>query len=91
MRLRFDRDQRPNAEDDGTVTMLNGYRAFVQPKEDNEWSCLVQVVYRSYTDQDGRTAIETVRVVVEGSRPMRQKCQMATDLARSATTRLRGP
>ncbi|MEQ4723549.1 serine/threonine-protein kinase [Nonomuraea sp. B19D2] len=91
VRLRFDRGQRPNAEDDGTVTMLNGYRAFVQPKEDNEWSCLVQVVYRAYTDQDGRTAVETVRVVVEGSRPMRQKCQMATGLARSATTRLRGP
>lgn len=47
------------------------------------------IVHRTYADPDGRTAAETVRLLVHGSRPMTRLCTMATDLARAASTRLR--
>ncbi|WP_433436498.1 serine/threonine-protein kinase [Nonomuraea sp. CA-141351] len=88
--LRFDRESLRNTEDDGTPTRVNGYRAFVTPKGEGGGTCLLQVVYRSYADQRGKTAVEKVRIVVGGSRPMDRLCRMATDLARSATAQLRG-
>jgi hypothetical protein len=86
--LTFDRDQPPTA-DDGTATRINGYRAFLQPEGDGDRTCLLQVVYRPYIDQNGQTAVEKVRIVVGGSRPMHRLCEMATALARSATSELR--
>ncbi|MFI9838114.1 protein kinase [Nonomuraea sp. NPDC051941] len=86
--LDFDRDQPPTAED-GTATRINGYRAFVRPDRE-ERTCELEVVFRPYTDQDGRTAVEEVLLVVGGSRPMDRLCGMATALARSATAELRG-
>jgi hypothetical protein len=87
--LRFDRGLPPTAED-GTATRINGYRAVIEPAGEGGRTCLVQVVYRSYTDQNGRTAAEKVRLVVSGSRPVDRLCRMATTLADSATDTLRG-
>ncbi|MFI9848037.1 serine/threonine-protein kinase [Nonomuraea sp. NPDC051941] len=88
--LQFDRELLRNTEDDGTPTRVNGYRAFVTPKGEGGGTCLLQVVYRSYTDQRGETAVEKVRIVVDGSLPTDRLCRMATDLARSAAAQLRG-
>ncbi|MEQ4725611.1 serine/threonine-protein kinase [Nonomuraea sp. B19D2] len=88
--LQFDRELRRNTEDDGTPTRVNGYRAFVTPKGEGGGTCLLQVIYRSYADQRGESAVEKVRIVVGGSRPTDRLCRMATDLARSATAQLRG-
>ncbi|MFI7638856.1 DUF3558 family protein [Nonomuraea sp. NPDC049400] len=88
--LQFDRELRRNTEDDGTPIRVNGYRAFVTPKGEGGGTCLLQVIYRSYADQRGESAVEKVRIVVGGSRPTDRLCRMATDLARSATAQLRG-
>ncbi|MEO3870044.1 serine/threonine-protein kinase [Nonomuraea sp. B12E4] len=85
--LRFDRGQPPDASD-GTATRLNGFRAVIEPAGEGDDTCLVQVVYRSYSDQHGETAVETVRLLVGGSRPMDRLCRMATELAGSATAGL---
>ncbi|PZG49789.1 hypothetical protein C1I98_11420 [Spongiactinospora gelatinilytica] len=87
--LRFDRDQPPSAGDDGTPARFNDYPAFVEAEGDGEETCLVQVVYRSYTDDRGRIAVEKVRLAVGGSRPTDRLCQMARGLAGPATARLR--
>ncbi|MEU6721371.1 serine/threonine-protein kinase [Nonomuraea sp. NPDC046802] len=87
--LNFDRDQPPSAEEDGTAKRLNGYPVFVRPKGEGDETCLIQAVYRAYTDGGGQTAVEKVRIVVGGSRPMDRLCRMATALAGSATAQLR--
>ncbi|MFI7125222.1 serine/threonine-protein kinase [Nonomuraea sp. NPDC050153] len=86
--LSYDRGRPPNAED-GTVTRMNGYRAFVRPDREDR-TCELEVIFRAYADQNGQTAVEKVLLVVGGSRPVGRLCGMATALARSATAELRG-
>ncbi|MEV0312528.1 serine/threonine-protein kinase [Nonomuraea fuscirosea] len=85
--LRFDRGPRPDAAG-GTATRLNGRPAFVKPEDEGDETCLVLIVHRTYADPHGRTAAETVRLLVHGSRPVPRLCAMATDLARAVSTRL---
>ncbi|MEV5888983.1 serine/threonine-protein kinase [Nonomuraea fuscirosea] len=85
--LRFDRGPEPDASG-GTATLLNGLPAFVKPEDEGDETCLVLIVHRTYADPHGRTAAETVRLLVHGSRPMPRLCAMATDLARAVATRL---
>lgn len=85
--LRFDRGPEPDAAG-GTATRLNGRPAFVKPEDEGDETCLVLIVHRTYADPHGRTAAETVRLLVHGSRPVPRLCAMATDLARAVSTRL---
>ncbi|MEV0998133.1 serine/threonine-protein kinase [Nonomuraea sp. NPDC050202] len=85
--LTFDRGEPPDAAG-GTSTRLNGRPAYVRPAGEGEETCLVQVVHRTYPDVHGRTAAETLRILVGGSRPTERLCRMATHLADAATARL---
>ncbi|MFB4271701.1 protein kinase [Nonomuraea sp. GTA35] len=85
--LTFDRGEPPDAAG-GTSTRLNGRPAYVRPVGEGEETCLVQVVHRTYPDVHGRTAAETLRILVGGSRPTERLCRMATHLADAATARL---
>lgn len=87
--LTFDRGQSPTVEEDGDLTKLDGYDSFVQSEGEGEETCLVQVVYRSYADQNRKKAVEKLSLVVSGSRSPDQLCESATDLARSAAAELR--
>ncbi|MFI6299050.1 protein kinase [Nonomuraea sp. NPDC050790] len=84
--VRFDQGQPPNAAD-GSETRLNGYRTILRPEAEGDDSCLAQLVYRTYTNQDGRAA-ETVNVLVSGARSADQLCQLARRLTASAAARL---
>ncbi|WP_237103738.1 hypothetical protein, partial [Nonomuraea sp. MG754425] len=85
--LRFDQGRPPDATG-GAATRLSGLRAYVRPEAEGHETCLAQIVYRTYGDRHGRRAAETVRVLVGGSRPMRELCRMATGLAGAAASRL---
>ncbi|QKV96755.1 serine/threonine protein kinase [Streptomyces sp. NA02950] len=80
--LRFDRGQPLDAED-GTPALFSGCHAFVEPG-DGEGTCPARVVYRSYADQDGQKAVETLHRVVAGDSSADTLCTMARKLARSA-------
>ncbi|MFD0472529.1 hypothetical protein ACFQ0B_32720 [Nonomuraea thailandensis] len=86
--LTFDRGGPPDAAG-GTSTRLNGLPAYIRPASEGDGACLVQVVHRTYADVHGRTAAETLLVLVGGSRPAERLCRMATHLAGAATARLR--
>ncbi|MFF5720871.1 serine/threonine-protein kinase [Streptomyces buecherae] len=75
----------------GRNTQLGGRQAVVEPKADGPESCRVRVVYRPYTDQNGRRATEHVHLVVRGPQPVNELCTMATDLATSAADELPPP
>lgn len=85
--LTFDRGPAPNAEG-GTSTRLHGFPAFVRPEAEGEGTCLVNIVYRTYTDVHSQTAAETLLMLVGGSRPVDRLCRMATALAGSAAAEL---
>ncbi|MGW7349751.1 protein kinase domain-containing protein [Streptomyces sp. NPDC054784] len=88
--VRFDRGP-PLGAEDGTPDRFGGYRAFVEPEGEDDDSCLVRVVYRTYADQGGRSAVEVLHLVLGGSRPMGELCRMGGDLARGAAAELRSP
>lgn len=85
--LTFDRGRPPDAAG-GTSTRLNGLPAYIRPAAEGDETCLVQVVYRTYTDVRSQTAAETLLLLVGGSRPTERLCRMATHLAGAATARL---
>lgn len=88
VQLRFDRGE-PLTADDGTATRLGGHRAFIAPpNEEGDHTSLVTVVHRTYTGQHGEQQVETVEVVVGGSRTDAQLRTMATQLAAAAATQL---
>ncbi|GLF93169.1 caspase family protein [Streptomyces yaizuensis] len=87
--LRFDRGT-PLDGAEGALTRIAGRTAVVQPGGEGEDTCLIRFVHRSYDDQDGNTAVETVNVTVGGDRPEEALCRTATTLATSAAGRL-GP
>ncbi|WP_433337643.1 serine/threonine-protein kinase [Spirillospora sp. CA-294931] len=87
VQLRFDRGEPPSPED-GTNIRIKGRRAHVEPEGDGEGTCLVLVMHRSYTDEDGDTAVEMLHLVTAGKSPAKQLCVMATRLAESATASL---
>ncbi|MEU8827610.1 serine/threonine-protein kinase [Streptomyces sp. NPDC048636] len=86
--LRFDRGQ-PLDGEDGTPTLFSGYRAFVEPEGEGEGTCLARVVYRSYADQHGQKAVETLNLVVAGDSAADELCTTARKLTRSAAAVLR--
>ncbi|MEV4093913.1 hypothetical protein [Streptosporangium saharense] len=86
--LHFDQGQLSDATE-GTPVGLNGYRAFVNRWADGERACLTRVLYRSYTRESGGEVAETLWVLADGSLPMDRLCRTSTELARSATARLR--
>ncbi|MFE0145824.1 serine/threonine-protein kinase [Nonomuraea sp. NPDC059007] len=87
--VRFDQGPPPNSAN-GSATIVNGYRTILRPEADGDESCLAQLVYRTYHDQDGRAA-ETVNLLVTGSRSADQLCQLARRLTASAAARLPHP
>ncbi|MFI9560028.1 serine/threonine-protein kinase [Nonomuraea endophytica] len=88
--VRFDQGPPPNPAN-GSATVVNGYRTILRPETDgDDRSCLAQLVYRTYHDEDGRAA-ETVNLLVSGSRSADQLCQLARRLTASAAARLPHP
>ncbi|GAA4225384.1 hypothetical protein GCM10022254_07200 [Actinomadura meridiana] len=87
LHLRFDRGQ-PLSAEDGSPTVLRGHRAFVEPDAEGNGTCLVRVVHRTYSDQNGDKAIEMLYLVLEGDSPTQRLCTMATTLAGSAAAQL---
>lgn len=87
--VRFDQGPPPNSAN-GSATIVNGYRTILRPEAEGDESCLAQLVYRTYHDDDGRAA-ETVNLLVTGSRPADQLCQFARRLTASAAARLPHP
>ncbi len=77
----------PLDETDGTPTDFAGRPGAVLAREGNCW---VQFVQRSYTAADG-DRVETVWVTYWGSEPGDQLCQTATNIARTAASRLPPP
>lgn len=86
--LAFDRGEPPTA-DDGASTRLGGHRAFVAPPDaDGAQTALVEVVYRTYTGDQGARLAETFELEVSGSGGDASLRTMATRLATSAAARL---
>ncbi|MFJ2958532.1 serine/threonine-protein kinase [Streptomyces sp. NPDC087270] len=86
--LAFDRGEPPTA-DDGTSTRLGGHRAFVAPPDsDGDHTAVVEVVYRTYTDDHGDRLAETFELEVSGSGGDARLRSMATRLAAAAAARL---
>jgi hypothetical protein len=86
--LRFDRGE-PLTAADGTPTRLGGHRAFIAPpNEEGDDTALVTVVQGTYTGQNGEQQVETMELVVGGSRSAAQLRTMATELAASAASQL---
>ncbi|MFD9959918.1 serine/threonine-protein kinase [Amycolatopsis sp. NPDC058986] len=73
----------------GGPTQLSGHQAYVDSSDEGgTGTCTVLVVHRAYADQRGRKAVELVKVEVEGRKPGKDFCQMATDVGRAAATAL---
>ncbi|WP_131737976.1 serine/threonine-protein kinase [Actinomadura roseirufa] len=87
VKLRFDQGQ-PLGSRDGRPTRLGGYRAFVEPGGDGDGSCLVRVVYRTFTADEDQKIVEVVHLVVEGDDPVGRMCSLGTDLAGEAAAAL---
>ncbi|WP_066950353.1 caspase, EACC1-associated type [Streptomyces lushanensis] len=85
--LRFDRG-RPLTSDDGSITRIGGRQAIVQPRAEGTDTCLVRVVHRSYGDQNGDPAIETLNLTVGGDPSQAELRKFATELATAAVQRL---
>ncbi|QKW06336.1 serine/threonine protein kinase [Streptomyces sp. NA04227] len=85
--LRFDRGPAPSAED-GTPTRIGGRDAVVEPEGEGEETCRVRVVHRSYRDDHGESAVETVNLTVGGEDDPARLRQLATELAHSAVGEL---
>ncbi|MEO3977859.1 caspase family protein [Streptomyces sp. CAU 1734] len=85
--VRFDRGQPPTGRD-GALTGIGGRQAVVQPEGEGEDTCLIRVVHRSYTDQEGNTAVETVNITVGGDPSPGALRRMATRLAGSVVAAL---
>jgi hypothetical protein len=84
----FDRGQ-PKTAADGTPTQLGGHRAYIAPPDyEGDNTALVWVVHRSFTGVNDQDEIETVNVVVGGSRTDQQLRSMATELATAAAKQL---
>lgn len=86
--LRFDRG-RPLDGEDGTPALFRGYHAFVEPEGDGDGTCLARLVYRSYVDENGEKAVETLHLVVAGESAPDELCATARQLTRSAAAALR--
>jgi hypothetical protein len=87
--LRFDQNPSLAAPGDGTRMTLGGYTAYVQPGGDGGNDCVVQVPYRSFTDEDtGQPAVEVAKLVVAGSQPSADLCKPAEYLAAAAMSKL---
>jgi hypothetical protein len=88
VQLRFDRGE-PLTADDGTPTRLGGHSAFIAPpNEEGDHTSLVTILHRTYTGQHGEQQVETLELVVGGSRTDAQLRTMATQLAAAAAAQL---
>jgi hypothetical protein len=85
--VRFDRNQ-PLTAADGRPVKLAGRDAFVQPDGYGDKTCQVQVVHRQYTGADTQPKLEILLVVLSGSQPPNQLCDLATKLAAPAAANL---
>ncbi|HEY3682209.1 MAG TPA: serine/threonine-protein kinase [Streptosporangiaceae bacterium] len=88
VRLRFDRNTPLTAGEDGKAARFHGRAGFVQKNGDGDHTCLVQVVYDTYTDTGGDPVDAIVYLVVEGSAKMTTLCGHAKALAGDAAARL---
>ncbi len=88
LRLIFDRNQ-PLTADDGTPETLAGHTVFVQ--SDGGYgltACLARVVHRDYTTALSTPAVELALVVIDGTEPAEQRCQLAIDVATAVAAHL---
>jgi hypothetical protein len=83
LRILFDQSP-PLTVDAGTPTQLSGHAAFVKADDYQDRSCAVKMVYRPFSDQSGRPAVEVLVVVVSGKRPGKEFCPMAINFAKAA-------
>ncbi|WP_255952975.1 serine/threonine-protein kinase [Streptomyces odontomachi] len=83
VKLRFNRPEMDQDEENKSTT-LSGHAAVIAPELDGARTCAVDVAGRSYADQDGGSAIETMRITVQNAPDTDHACDLATDLARSA-------
>jgi hypothetical protein len=79
-------------EEDGTPVRFGDRQGFVRAEADGPDTCTAWVEHRDYVDEYEETAVERVRVWVEGEdRPEDRLCDWARELAASAADRLPAP
>jgi hypothetical protein len=78
-----------SGDDDVTPFRAGDRRGYLMPEADGEDTCTAWVEQRDYVDEYGETAVEHVRIWVEGAgRSEDRLCDWAADLATSAAGRL---
>lgn len=89
------RDWAPSSGHFGDVTQIDGREAAVDSSGDwGENTCMVRVVYRSYTSsglqgEDPQSKTEQIRLELTGGvEPMADRCAKAERIAKAATNRL---
>lgn len=85
--LRYDQTD-PLSSQDGTPVRLDGREAYVTPGGDGGNDCLVRVINRSFTDNNGQPTEEVVYLVVDGHEPQATLCSPAKALAADTVPRL---
>lgn len=79
--IRFDQ-HKPLTADEGKQTRIAGRPAAVKENGDGANTCMANVEYRRYTDNNGRTATEALHVIVQSDQlPNARMCQIATSIA----------
>ncbi|WP_086559764.1 serine/threonine-protein kinase [Streptomyces africanus] len=86
--IAFFRDE-PKSARNGRIVRLSGYDAVVEPEGNGEGTCTVFVPFREYGGRDAETAVEMLRLHVGGQRSSGELCHLATELAASASAKLR--
>ncbi len=74
--------------DDGQATQLGGYTGALLPEGDGVGTCVAQLEYRPYVDDEGAEAVEKLHLTLSGPGSADALCQVARDLLTAAGTSL---
>ncbi|MFC4031679.1 protein kinase [Streptomyces polygonati] len=86
--LVFDRNDPPLEAEGGRPVQLSGKQALVAAEPDEPGTCDALIVQRTFTDLQGESVQERVKLTVSGAGPVAELCGTARDLGAVAAGRL---